>query len=641
MYTFPTNIDKKQSTQFQHSMAIQYRKRNTQSLFENFNHVSSNQIENIQNYLPIYDTFFVCNSSNYNNITFDQSIYLKAIQKQNHDNVFNAILSDDTEKDIFVKYSSIINPLYYMVGKYKSFEDELFNLPTFEGEYVIKESKSTYNVGYIDSFFTFLSTKMSEKYTSPHNIIYYDSFLCNKTNYVYDVEDDIPNVETSHYFHSMYGSKFKFKRSENKRILNCTQNICRSKLKQDYKEGQYIQLDDTYESIHEFKRMYDGIFEESSYTNQDVDVDRDIEMVYENNNIVKNKDIELCYDNDKNTDTDTDSNECEHDDEDDDEDNSDMSDSTTDFDEEENSENSHDIEDNNSDSEYTNDNEGDNDSESDNESESDSDSDDYYHIIIDKQPSLMICMEKLEETLDSYMQRKNVDISDEEWVSILAQIIFNLIGYQKVFDFTHNDLHTNNIMYETTNKTYILYTFDGKIYKIPTYGKIFKIIDFGRSIFKYGDKRYCSNSFKQRIGDASSQYNCEPFFRPHKKRIEPNPSFDLSRLACSLYEFFMNIPINVYDKDIFRFIQQMCMDDDGKNIGYKSNMEERFEGFLLYKMIARKVHCQVPSKVIQHEIFQPYCIGTRFDEEIKKDKTLFENKKHTHMNIDDMTPEFY
>ena len=35
-----------------------------------------------------------------------------------------------------------------------------------------------------------------------------------------------------------------------------------------------------------------------------------------------------------------------------------------------------------------------------------------------------------------------------EWKSILFQILIMLITYQKVFSFTHNDLHTNNIMYK-------------------------------------------------------------------------------------------------------------------------------------------------------------------------------------------------
>ena len=48
----------------------------------------------------------------------------------------------------------------------------------------------------------------------------------------------------------------------------------------------------------------------------------------------------------------------------------------------------------------------------------------------------------------------------------------------------------------------------------------------------------CSDSFKQ-SGDAATQYNFKPYFNPNKPQLNPNPSFDLSRLACSLFDYFI------------------------------------------------------------------------------------------------------
>ena len=58
-------------------------------------------------------------------------------------------------------------------------------------------------------------------------------------------------------------------------------------------------------------------------------------------------------------------------------------------------------------------------------------------------------------------------------------------------------LHTNNIMYEKTDKKYpwLYYCFNGTYYKVPTFGKIFKIIDFGRAIYNFRDQVICSDSF--------------------------------------------------------------------------------------------------------------------------------------------------
>ena len=76
-------------------------------------------------------------------------------------------------------------------------------------------------------------------------------------------------------------------------------------------------------------------------------------------------------------------------------------------------------------------------------------------------------------------------------------------------------------------------------YKVITFGRLFKIIDFGRAIYKFRDTIICSDSYSAK-GDAASQYNCEPFFNKNKPRLEPNKSFDLCRLACSLFDFFVD-----------------------------------------------------------------------------------------------------
>ena len=46
---------------------------------------------------------------------------------------------------------------------------------------------------------------------------------------------------------------------------------------------------------------------------------------------------------------------------------------------------------------------------------------------------------------------------------------------QKQYNFTHNDLHCENIMYAKTDSEFIYYEFERKMFKIPT-GKILKII---------------------------------------------------------------------------------------------------------------------------------------------------------------------
>jgi hypothetical protein len=182
-----------------------------------------------------------------------------------------------------------------------------------------------------------------------------------------------------------------------------------------------------------------------------------------------------------------------------------------------------------------------------------------------------------------------------------------LITYQKMFKFTHNDLHTNNIMYQYTKIEYLYYTYDNKKYKVKTYGRIFKIIDFGRSIFTVNNKLFCSDSFDKE-GDASTQYNFPPFYNPKKKLLEPNYSFDLCRLGCSIFDFIFD-DINDINNDLDEFQQLIvdwCKDDKGVNILYKKTGEERYEDFKLYRMISKNVHGHIPSEQLKKPQFKKF-----------------------------------
>ena len=227
--------------------------------------------------------------------------------------------------------------------------------------------------------------------------------------------------------------------------------------------------------------------------------------------------------------------------------------------------------------------------------------------VIKNFPVNIICLESLDNTLDNLLYGHKI-LSIPEWKSILFQVIFILATYQKVFSFTHNDLHTNNIMYKEVDKNQCIYYYiNDKYYKIPTFGRVFKIIDFGRAIYKFRSKTICSDSFQHK-GDAATQYNFEPFLNKNKPRLEPNFSFDLARLACSLYDYF--VPYSDEERKVThpigKIIIKWCSDDKGKNILYKKNGDERYPDFKLYKMIARTVHNHIPLNELKNEIFNEY-----------------------------------
>ena len=228
-------------------------------------------------------------------------------------------------------------------------------------------------------------------------------------------------------------------------------------------------------------------------------------------------------------------------------------------------------------------------------------------LIIHKIPTQVVAIELCESTFDSILESDKITM--EELESAMFQIIVMLYVYQNVFKFTHNDLHTNNIMYVSTKETFLYYKIGEKHFKIPTFGKIYKIIDFGRSIYTVNNQLLCSDSFSSN-GTAHTQYNFGPFFNKNKPIIEPNYSFDLCRLACSMVDFivdddFKNIQ-NYRQVPVYDMIISWLYDDNNINVLYKKNGEERYPDFKLYKMIARIVHNHTPERQFSHPCFTKY-----------------------------------
>ena len=136
----------------------------------------------------------------------------------------------------------------------------------------------------------------------------------------------------------------------------------------------------------------------------------------------------------------------------------------------------------------------------------------------------------------------------------------------------------------------------------------------------------CSDSFHPK-GDAGSQYNCEPYLNEKKPRLDPNYSFDLCRLACCLFDNFIedieDVEQVVKKNKVAHLIYTWLIDDKKRNILYKTNGEERYPEFKLYKMIARTIHGAIPSKQLGHALFKNYIV-------VKK--TI--NRNHKIINID-------
>jgi hypothetical protein len=86
-----------------------------------------------------------------------------------------------------------------------------------------------------------------------------------------------------------------------------------------------------------------------------------------------------------------------------------------------------------------------------------------YYITVNKFPVQLVCLEKLEATLDNLIEN-GYDICEKEWKSILFQICFGLSVAQKNYEFVHNDLHSSNIMFKETTDEFIYFRYKNKVF---------------------------------------------------------------------------------------------------------------------------------------------------------------------------------
>ena len=596
------------------AIKVNYQKRKNINLFNKFQSNTNISLSNVQNYVPIYERFFSLNNTNYNSINLNHMWNISDIKDiKNKDGNAEAThiyscklknINDDEDmtisQKVFIKMAPLLDPFKYLVGKYNYTDTALFNLPSIDKTKTVHPKiEDTNNSSYIDGFFSFLTSQVLHTHNFIHGLDYYGSFLAIKNNYKINIIDDIDYLVQSDFFNKQKNTLFtvedfshllpnSFNKEPSLKPLNIMNISQKSNL-------SVKSIDDT---------IFENIFENNSISNQlsleDVKI-LNIDLVDITNSVditdqkksASLKSGSSCSSRTSHTNE------------------NDILESDSDINNDLDIEDLDDLDCCNSNSGSKNSSKSNSYSSSQTSGSYDTDlEEEQLFLTLPKFPVQVICMENCERTLDDLII--NSELSHDEWMSALMQIIMTLITYQKLFSFTHNDLHTNNIMYIPTNKKYLYYLYKKKYYKVPTFGKIFKIIDFGRAIYKFDNKIFCSDSF-QTGGDAATQYNTEPYFNDKKPRLEPNFSFDLCRLACSIFDYIVDDMDSIKNlnscEPIVKLIVEWCIDDNGINVLYKNNGAERYPDFKLYKMIARCVHNHNPNAQLDRPEFSKFVIN--------------------------------
>jgi len=659
-------------TCIKNAFELYYQKPRNDNLLKNLEETRMG-LSDCQNFIPLYSTFFSLNDTNYNSINLNQTFSIQSIiysgstsgseeeEDRHFKNIANAsVKKRDDDGDailnvpVFFKFSPLMDPIKYLAGSYDTKNEALLHLPELhslpipnsssgpdksdkdkETHYCHSKVLDPNNSAYVDGFFSYLSSQLLHTHDFIHGIDFYGSYLAIQKDFIVNIFDDQEYLMKNEFFKDKNGVLFYYDESECEKFSEWNQERREKNGKQTKNINSKIKIMNTVEIVAEELQLQQ---EQGDQQRQDHDFNNDgreeLALVDVSNSDIFNIDIN----DDKEADKEEEEGEvkegerngnqrlkieCSCDADADDASSSSSSSSCSSRSSHTTNESLYNMSDDGSQDGSQGGSSHTSDYNSEDEGEDEAEEEEILNATIYNFPVEVIALERCTKTLDDLMVEDA--LSDEEWEAALMQIVMTLSTYQKAFAFTHNDLHTNNVMFNETDKKFIYYLFNKKFYKVPTFGRIFKIIDFGRAIYKFNSKLVCSDSF-HKSGDAATQYNCEPYYNDKKPIVEPNYSFDLCRLGCSLFDFFIDdiddVEAECEKSRLVALVVDWITDDNGRNILYKQSGIDRYPDFKLYKMIARMVHNKVPSQqLLKHAVFTQYEIPQK---SVKKSMTVLD-----------------
>ena len=250
------------------------------------------------------------------------------------------------------------------------------------------------------------------------------------------------------------------------------------------------------------------------------------------------------------------------------------------------------------------------------------------HVELAEMPVVLMWLSRQENTMDILLDNKDctpVTSSEHEakWTAWLFQVVVACAQLQGALTLTHNDLHTNNVLWSRTEQEYLFYKDSaGRVYKVPTYGYVFTIIDYGRAIFINNGHTVISSDYND-SHDACGMYNFGPIQDDEFPIVRPNKSFDLVRLACSLLRGLY--PHNPDTKEkgailtklgiwevretvspLFNLLWTWLRNKSGESVLETESGDEKYPGFDLYISVAADCKDAVPAEQIRKQIFQSF-----------------------------------
>tara|TARA_Y200000002_G_scaffold353423_1_gene332880 strand:- start:2661 stop:4007 length:1347 start_codon:yes stop_codon:yes gene_type:complete len=225
-------------------------------------------------------------------------------------------------------------------------------------------------------------------------------------------------------------------------------------------------------------------------------------------------------------------------------------------------------------------------------------------------PVYLLITEKLNHDV-SYLKENN-ELTYNIIVSLTFQIFSAIITMNHIFGIKHNDLHFGNVMLKNTKEKYLYYKVHNSYYKIPTYGYIICILDWGRSTYDFNGFTG-KNSVYSADRDCFQQYIFNKMNSRGLESLECNKNCwtDIVMISHSILSEFEEV---LEDTELKKLLV--------RNITTSSNNKldiEEFNWELYLKITNYKFNIN-PNKLLTSHIFSKFKIKKK----LTKNKCVYD-----------------